>query len=58
VVLSNKELDLAAGILIAREAGTVVMDSSGVQHTRASVHTIAAAPGVAEQLLSLVQSVV
>jgi myo-inositol-1(or 4)-monophosphatase len=58
VVLSNKELDLAAGILIAREAGAVVMDSSGAHHTRASAHTIAAAPGVANQLLSLVQSAI
>lgn len=58
IVLSNKPLDLAAGILIAREAGAVVMDSSGVDHTRTSTHTIAAAPGVAGQLLSLVQSVV
>ena len=57
IVLSNKPLDLAAGILIAREAGALVMDSSGAQHTRASIHTIAAAPGVADQLLSLVQSV-
>ncbi|MET8761039.1 inositol monophosphatase family protein [Lentzea sp. NPDC004782] len=58
IVLSNKELDLAAGILIAREAGAVVMDSSGAQHTRASKHTVAAAPGIADELLSLVQSAV
>ncbi|WP_434439654.1 inositol monophosphatase family protein [Lentzea sp. E54] len=58
IVLSNKSLDLAAGILIAREAGAVVMDSTGDQHTRTSTHTIAAAPGVADQLLSLVQSTI
>jgi myo-inositol-1(or 4)-monophosphatase len=58
IVLSNKPLDLAAGILIAREAGAVVRDSSGTQHTRASTHTIAAAPGIARELLSLVQNVV
>lgn len=58
VVLSNKELDLAAGVLIAREAGAVVIDSAGLPHTRASANTIAAAPGIADQLLSLVQSAV
>ncbi|SDM85813.1 myo-inositol-1(or 4)-monophosphatase [Lentzea albidocapillata subsp. violacea] len=57
VVMSNKTLDLAAGILIAREAGALVLDSSGDDHTMTSAHTIAAAPGIAEELLSLVQSV-
>ncbi|MFS8096784.1 inositol monophosphatase [Lentzea alba] len=57
IVLSNKPLDLAAGILIAREAGALVMDSSGAEHTKASTHTIAVAPAVADQLLSLVQSI-
>ncbi len=57
IVLSNKPLDLAAGILIAREAGAAVMDSTGIEHTQASAHTIGAASGVARQLLSLVQSV-
>ncbi|GHH61105.1 inositol monophosphatase family protein [Lentzea cavernae] len=57
VVMSNKTLDLAAGILIAREAGVLVKDSSGAEHTRASTHTIAAAPGIANQLLSLVRSI-
>ncbi|MCG8921289.1 inositol monophosphatase family protein [Lentzea sp. CC55] len=58
VVMSNKTLDLAAGVLIAREAGAIVTDSSGVQHSRTSTHTVAAAPGIANQLLTLVQSVV
>ncbi|SMD25692.1 inositol monophosphatase family protein [Lentzea albidocapillata] len=58
IVMSNKTLDLAAGILIAREAGALVLDSSGADHTHASTHTIAATPGIASQLLSLVQSVV
>lgn len=56
IVLSNQPLDLAAGILIAREAGALVLDSTGAEHTRAATHTIAAAPGIADQLLSLVQS--
>jgi myo-inositol-1(or 4)-monophosphatase len=58
VVMSNKTLDLAAGILIAREAGALVMDSSGDEHTMDSANTIAAAPGIADELLSLVQSVI
>lgn len=56
IVMSNKTLDLAAGILISREAGAVVTDSSGAEHTQTSAHTIAAEPGIADQLLSLVQS--
>jgi myo-inositol-1(or 4)-monophosphatase len=54
--MSNQTLDLAAGILIAREAGAVVRDSSGAEHAQKSANTIAAAPGIADQLLSLVQS--
>lgn len=58
VMLSNKPLDLAAGILIAREAGARVMDSSGAEHTHASRHTVAAAPGIAEQITSLVRGAI
>lgn len=58
IVMSNKTLDLAAGILIAREAGAIVKDSSGAEHTRTAAHTVAAAPGVADKLLSLVQAVI
>ncbi|MCX2953575.1 inositol monophosphatase family protein [Lentzea sp. NEAU-D7] len=57
IVLSNKPLDMAAGILIARESGAVVMDSTGAPHTATSAHTIAAAPGIAEPILALVASV-
>ncbi|RKT57174.1 inositol monophosphatase family protein [Saccharothrix australiensis] len=56
VILSNKTLDLAAGILIAREAGALVLDSSGDDHTASSRHTIAATSGLARPLLSLVQT--
>ncbi|MFJ5993315.1 inositol monophosphatase family protein [Lentzea sp. NPDC092896] len=58
VILSNQPLDLAAGILIAREAGALVFDSSGIQHTKESSNTVAVAPGIARQLLSLVQSAI
>ncbi|GAA1311570.1 inositol monophosphatase family protein [Saccharothrix xinjiangensis] len=56
VILSNKTCDIAAGVLIAREAGALVLDSSGAEHTATATHTIAAAPGVAEPLLALVRS--
>jgi myo-inositol-1(or 4)-monophosphatase len=56
VILSNKTHDIAAGVLIAREAGALVLDSTGAAHTSTSTHTIAAAPGVAESLLGLVQA--
>lgn len=56
VVLSNKTLDLAAGVLIAREAGALITDSNGDEYTNDSVHTLAAAPGIARQLSDLVQS--
>lgn len=58
IVMSNQTLDLAAGILIARESGAVVLDSSGREHTQKSADTIAVAPGVASQLLALVQSAI
>jgi myo-inositol-1(or 4)-monophosphatase len=56
IIMSNNPLDLAAGILIAREAGATVVDSSGSQHTPESAHTIASTPGIARMLLTLVQS--
>lgn len=55
VTLSNKPWDTAAGVVIAREAGAVVVDQDGTDHTFDSVATIAAAPGVAGELLTLVQ---
>ncbi|MBP2334164.1 myo-inositol-1(or 4)-monophosphatase [Saccharothrix coeruleofusca] len=56
VIMSNKTHDIAAGVLIAREAGAIALDSTGREHTSAATHTIAAAPSIAEPLLSLVQA--
>jgi myo-inositol-1(or 4)-monophosphatase len=53
MTMSNKPWDTAAGVIIAREAGAVVIDQDGSDHTSASTATIAAAPGVAEELLAL-----
>lgn len=55
VILSNKILDIAAGVLIAREAGAAVYDSSGRDHDATSRHTIATTPGIKNSLLRLVQ---
>ncbi|GAA4637712.1 inositol monophosphatase family protein [Actinoallomurus vinaceus] len=54
VSMSNKPWDTAAGVVIAREAGATVVDHDGSEHTAASTATIAAAPGVAEQINALI----
>ena len=46
---------MAAGVVIAREAGAKVSDADGHEHTTASLATIVAAPGVHEQLLTVVR---
>jgi myo-inositol-1(or 4)-monophosphatase len=53
MTLSNQPWDTAAGVIIAREAGAVVIDLDGSDHTLASTATIAVAPGLAEELLAL-----
>lgn len=53
VSLSNRPWDTAAGVAIAREAGAVVMDRDGSDHTFGSTATIAAAPGVADEVVAL-----
>jgi myo-inositol-1(or 4)-monophosphatase len=50
VILSNNSLDVAAGVLIARESGAVVTDGFGNSHTPRSAYTIAASPGVNNEL--------
>jgi myo-inositol-1(or 4)-monophosphatase len=54
VSMSNKPWDTAAGVVIAREAGAVVIDQDGGEHTADSTATIAAAPGVADQIKALI----
>ncbi len=55
VILANKPWDTAAGVLVAREAGALVLDSSGESHTFHSSDTIAACPGIADAIVSLVR---
>ena len=58
ITLSNKPWDTAAGVVIAREAGAVVVDVDGSDHTTESTATIAAAPGLLAEVLDLVANAV
>ncbi|WP_086781193.1 inositol monophosphatase family protein [Crossiella equi] len=56
VIMANHVWDTAAGALIAREAGALVIDAQGQEHTSASTETIAVAPGLADALLRTIRS--
>ena len=56
ITFSNDPWDMAAGIVIAREAGAAVTDADGTPHTLTSAATIAAAPALIPQLVPLVQT--
>ena len=56
VMLANKPWDTAAGVLLAREAGALVLDSSGESHSFQSPDTIAAASGVVDAIVAVVSS--
>lgn len=55
MTLSNKPWDTAAGVIIAREAGAVVVDKDGTNHTFVSTATIAATPALVKEITALVQ---
>ncbi len=55
ITLSNKPWDMAAGAIIAREAGATVTDKDGSDHTLHSTATIATAPGVADDIAKLLR---
>jgi len=57
LTLSNKPWDTAAGVIIAREAGAIVTDTNGTDHTIHSTATIAAAPGIAKQIAALIADI-
>ncbi|WP_459979702.1 inositol monophosphatase family protein, partial [Mycobacterium avium] len=56
VMMSNKPWDTAAGTLIAREAGARLTDAQGNPHTHKSASTVVAAPGIAEQLATVIRN--
>jgi myo-inositol-1(or 4)-monophosphatase len=53
VTLSNRSWDVAAGVILSREAGADVTDQDGSAHTTDSAATIAASPGIRDELLTL-----
>ncbi|MGW2421376.1 inositol monophosphatase family protein [Streptomyces sp. NPDC001709] len=53
IALSNHPWDMAAGVVIAREAGAVVIDLDGSEHNLASTATIAVAPSLRDPLINL-----
>lgn len=57
VILANKPWDTAAGVLLARESGAVVVDAAGAEHTFDATETIAASPEIAAAVLALVNDI-
>jgi myo-inositol-1(or 4)-monophosphatase len=55
VTFTNPPWDMAAGVIIAREAGALVVDTDGSTHTLRSAATIAATPQLIPQILTLVR---
>lgn len=54
ITLSNKPWDMAAGVIIAREAGARVVDETGTPHSAGSRVTLASATPLIEELARLV----
>lgn len=57
VILANKPWDTAAGVLLVREAGALVVDATGARHSFQSTETIAANADIVADVLALVESV-
>ena len=55
VMLANKPWDVAAGVIIAREAGAQVFDVDGTDHSTDASATISAAPSLANALIDVLQ---
>lgn len=55
IILANNPWDTAAGVLLAREAGALVVDANGASHSFQSTETIVATPGVADAVLALLE---
>ena len=56
IMLSNKPWDTAAGVVIAREAGAMVVDVDGSRHTIRSSAAIAAQPELIPQTLIIIDN--
>ena len=57
IMLSNKPWDTAAGVVIAREAGAIVLDTEGQPHTAESPSVIAATPTLIDEAIAIARSV-
>jgi myo-inositol-1(or 4)-monophosphatase len=56
VTLSNRSWAVAAGVVLAREAGAAVFDHDGSTHSTDSSATIAASPGIRDELLAVLSA--
>jgi hypothetical protein len=56
ITFSNQPWDIAAGVILAREAGAAVTDADGTPHTYTSTATIAATQPLIPQLIPLIQA--
>ncbi|TWD79858.1 myo-inositol-1(or 4)-monophosphatase [Kribbella amoyensis] len=54
IMFSNKPWDTSGGVVIAREAGALVLDAEGNNHTVASTATVAVTPALSEALIPLI----
>ncbi|WP_233223459.1 inositol monophosphatase family protein [Amycolatopsis sp. CA-128772] len=55
LTLGNRSWDTAAGAIIAREAGALVVDADGSQHNTSSRCAVAVTPSLADTLLPLLR---
>ncbi|AXX30420.1 inositol monophosphatase [Actinosynnema pretiosum subsp. pretiosum] len=55
VMLSNLPWDTAAGVLLVREAGGLVLDAGGADHTVTSPSTVAVCPGLRDAVLDVLR---
>lgn len=53
ITLDNKPWDVAAGVLIAREAGVLVLDANGSQHNVRARATVAVTPTLRDEIIAL-----
>lgn len=54
ITLGNRPWDMAAGAVIAREAGALVLDADGTDHSTAAHVTVATTPGLRAAVLAAV----
>lgn len=53
IILGNHPWDIAAGVILVREAGGLVVDTNGDRHTMRSASTVAASAEILDELLEL-----